>query len=112
MHGCTKHCSQYPRLQGCNKHFCQYPHIEGCTKPNLLLLSADCLLSHIETSNADSVQRKQVWNKTLKFSISSADHLLSADCLLSHLKTSNAHSAQSKEVWNKILKFSMSSADC
>ena len=31
------------------------------------LLSADCLLSHLETSNADSAQSKDVRNENLEF---------------------------------------------
>ena len=58
-------------------------------------------MSHLETSNADSAQSKDVWNENLEFLMSSADCLFSADCLLSHLETSNADSAQSKEVWNE-----------
>ena len=38
-------------------------------------------MSHLETSNADSAQSKDVWNENLEFSMSSADSLLSADCL-------------------------------
>ena len=38
-------------------------------------------MSHLETSNADSAQSKDVWNENLEFSMSSADCLLSADCL-------------------------------
>ena len=45
------------------------------------LLSADCLLSHLETSNADSAQIKDVWNENLEFLMSSAVCLLSADCI-------------------------------
>ena len=39
------------------------------------------LMSHLETSNADSAQSKDVWNENLEFLMSSADCLLSADCL-------------------------------
>ena len=46
------------------------------------LLSADCLLRHLETSNADSAQSKDVWNENLELLMSSAVCLLSADCLL------------------------------
>ena len=38
-------------------------------------------MSHLETSNADSAQSKDVWNENLEFLRSSADCLLSADCL-------------------------------
>ena len=38
-------------------------------------------ISHLETSNADSAQSKDVWNGNLEFLRSSADCLLSADCL-------------------------------
>ena len=38
-------------------------------------------ISHLETSNADSAQNKDVWNANLEFLRSSADCLLSADCL-------------------------------
>ena len=82
------------------------------------------LKSHLETKNADSVQSKEVWNKNLELSMSSADCLLSAENIftgrsaeagldltlsvsesvtktqISHLETSNADSAQSKDVWN------------
>ena len=58
--------------------------------------SADCLLSHLETSNADSAQSKNVWNGNLELLMSSAVCLLSADCLLIHLETSNAE-AQNKD---------------
>ena len=37
-------------------------------------------MSHLETSNADSAQSKDVWNENLEFSMSSADCLL-FDCL-------------------------------
>ena len=46
------------------------------------LLSTDCLLSHLETSNADSAKSKDVWNENLEFLMSSAVCFLSADCLL------------------------------
>ena len=46
------------------------------------LLSADCSLSHLETSNADSAQSKYVWNENLELLMSSTVCLLSADCLL------------------------------
>ena len=46
-------------------------------------------MSHLETSNADTAQSKDVWNENLEFLMSSADCLLSADCLPSHLETSN-----------------------
>ena len=49
------------------------------------LLSADSLLSHLETSNADSAQSKDVWNENLEFLMSSAVCLLSADCLLGQI---------------------------
>ena len=39
-------------------------------------------MSHLETSNADSAQSKDVWNENLEFLMSSAVCLLSADCLL------------------------------
>ena len=38
-------------------------------------------MSHLETSDADSAQSKDVWNENLEFLISSTDCLLSADCL-------------------------------
>ena len=38
-------------------------------------------MSHLETSNADTAQSKEVWNENLEFLRSSADCLLSADCL-------------------------------
>ena len=38
-------------------------------------------MSHLETSNADTAQSKDVWNENLEFSMSSAECLLSADCL-------------------------------
>ena len=38
-------------------------------------------MSHLETSNADSAQSKDVWNENLEFLMSSADFLRSADCL-------------------------------
>ena len=38
-------------------------------------------MSHLETSNADSAQSKDVWNENLEFLMSSADCLLSADSL-------------------------------
>ena len=46
-------------------------------------------MSHLETSNADSAQSKDVCNENLEFLMSAADCLLSADYLLSHLETSN-----------------------
>ena len=46
------------------------------------LLSADCLHSHLETSNDDIAQSKDVWNENLELLMSSAVCLLSADCLL------------------------------
>ena len=49
------------------------------------LLSADCLLSHLETSNADFAISKDVWNEILEFLLSSAVCLLSADCLLGQI---------------------------
>ena len=58
-------------------------------------------MSHLETSNADSAQSKDVWNENLEFLMNSDDCLLSADSLLSHLETSNADSAQNKDVWNE-----------
>ena len=42
------------------------------------VLSADCLLNHLETSNANSDQSKDVWNENLEFLISFAVCLLSA----------------------------------
>ena len=36
-------------------------------------------MSHLETSDADSAQSKDVWNENLEFLRSSADCLLSAD---------------------------------
>ena len=38
-------------------------------------------MSHLETSDADGAQSKDVWNKKLEFLRCSADCLLSADCL-------------------------------
>ena len=38
-------------------------------------------MSHLETSNADSAQSKDVGNDNLEFLMSSADCLLAADCL-------------------------------
>ena len=38
-------------------------------------------MSHLETSDADGAQSKDVWNENLEFLRSSADCLLSADCL-------------------------------
>ena len=46
------------------------------------LLSADFLLSHLEISNADSAQSKDVWNENLELLMSSSVCLLSDDCLL------------------------------
>ena len=40
-------------------------------------------MSHLETSNADSAQSKDVWNENLDIWMGSAVCLLSADCLLS-----------------------------
>ena len=65
-------------------------------------------MSHLETSNADSAQSKDVWNENLEFLRSSDDCLLSADCL----ETSNADSARSKDVWNENLEYLVSSAVC
>ena len=42
-------------------------------------------MSHLETSNADSAQSKDVWNENLEFFMSSAVCLLSADCLLGQI---------------------------
>ena len=42
-------------------------------------------MSHLETSNADSAQSKDVWNENLEFLMSSAVCLLSADCLLDQI---------------------------
>ena len=42
-------------------------------------------MSHLETSNADSAQSKDVWNENLEFLMSSAVCLLSADCLLGQI---------------------------
>ena len=39
-------------------------------------------MSHLETSNAESAQIKDVWNEKLELLMSSAVCLLSADCLL------------------------------
>ena len=39
-------------------------------------------MSHLETSNADIAQSKDVWNENLELMMSSAVCLLSADCLL------------------------------
>ena len=50
-------------------------------------------MSHLENSNADSAQSKEVWNEHLEFLRSSADCLFSAD-------------------WNENLEFLMSSAVC
>ena len=69
-------------------------------------------MSHLDTSDADNAQSKDVWNENLEFLMSSAVCLLTADCFLSHLETSNADSAQSKDVWNENLEFLMSSAVC
>ena len=72
-------------------------------------------MSHLETSDADSAQSKDVWNENLEFLVSSADCLLLADCLLSHLETSkscNADNAQSKYVWNEYVEFLISSSVC
>ena len=83
-----------------------------------LTLSLKTQMSHLETSNADSAQSKDVWNENLAFLMISADCLLSSDCLLSadyllsHLETSNADSAQSKYVKNENLEFLMSLAVC
>ena len=38
-------------------------------------------MSHLEASNADCAQSKDVWNENLEFLMSSADCLLLADCL-------------------------------
>ena len=43
--------------------------------------SAKPQMSHLETSDADGAQSKDVWNKKLEFLRCSADCLLSADCL-------------------------------
>ena len=57
-------------------------------------------MSHLETSDAVSVQSKDVWNENLEFLMSSAGCLLSADSVskpqMSHLETSNGDSAQSR----------------
>ena len=42
-------------------------------------------MSHLETSNADSAQSKDVWNENLEFLMSSAVCLLSAYCLLGQI---------------------------
>ena len=39
-------------------------------------------MSHLETSNADSAQSKDVWNENLEFLASSTVCLLSAVCFL------------------------------
>ena len=39
-------------------------------------------MNHLETSDADSAQSKDVWNENLELLMSLADCLLSADCLL------------------------------
>ena len=59
-------------------------------------------MSHIETSNADSAQSKDVRNENLEFLMSSAVCLLSANCVLSHLETSNANCAKAKMFGMKI----------
>ena len=38
-------------------------------------------MSHLETSNGDSAQSKDVWNENLDYLMSSAVCLLSDDCL-------------------------------
>ena len=57
-------------------------NLEFLTSSAVCLLSADCLLSYLETSNADSAYSKDVWNENLEFLVSSAVCLFSADCLL------------------------------
>ena len=42
-------------------------------------------MSHLETSNGDSAQSKDVWNENLKFFMSSAVCLLSADCFIGQI---------------------------
>ena len=39
-------------------------------------------MSHLEASNAEIAQSKDVWNKNLEFLVRSADCLFSAVCLL------------------------------
>ena len=38
-------------------------------------------MSHLETSNADSAQSKDVWNENLEILMGSAYFILSTDCL-------------------------------
>ena len=42
-------------------------------------------MSHLETSNADSAQRKDDWNENLEFLMGSGACLLFADCLLGQI---------------------------
>ena len=42
-------------------------------------------MSHLETSNSDSAQSKDVWNENLEILMSSAVCLLSADCFLGQI---------------------------
>ena len=72
-------------------------------------------MGHLETSDADSAQSKDVWNEKLEFlgvQLIVYFQLIVYKTKISHLETSNADSAQIKDVWNENLEFSMSSADC
>ena len=68
-------------------------------------LSQSLSQSHLETSNTDSAQSKDVWNENLDILMGSAVCLLSVDSVskpqMSHLETSNGDSAQSKDFWNE-----------
>ena len=59
-------------------------------------------MSHLETSNADTAQIKDVCNENLEIFMSSGVCVLSADCLLNHLETSHANSDQRKMFEMKI----------
>ena len=58
-------------------------------------------ISHLEASDTETAQSKDVWNENLEFLRWSVVCLLSAVCLLfqiSHLEASDTETAQSKDV--------------
>ena len=63
-------------------------------------------MSHLETSNADSAQSKDVWNENLEFLMSSAV------CLLLAIVRDRAPLTQCKVVWNENSKLFKSSGVC
>ena len=59
-------------------------------------------MGHLETSNADSAQSKDVWNENL-VQLIVYFQLNVYKTQMSHLETSHAVTAKSKDVWNKNL---------